>query len=101
MQASPAATTPAPQGVARAEPPSVVVLTRNEEANIATCLRGLSFTDDVVVLDSDSTDRTVEIARQFPNVRVVRREFDTEYKQRNFSLHGIEYKHPWLYICDA
>ena len=83
------------------EPPSVVVLTRNEEVNIGTCLRGLSFTDDVVVLDSDSTDRTVEIARQFPNVRVVRREFDTEYKQRNFSLHGVQYKHRWLYICDA
>lgn len=79
----------------------MVVLTLNEEVNIEACLRGLSFTDDVVVLDSLSTDRTVEIASRFPNVRVVRRPFDIEYKQRNFGLHGVAYKHPWVYICDA
>lgn len=83
------------------EPPSVLVLTRNEEINIEACLRSLSFSDDIVVLDSFSTDRTVELARQFPNVRVVQRGFDTEYKQRNYGLHDIDYRHPWLYICDA
>ncbi|MDB5321134.1 MAG: hypothetical protein JWN40_2765 [Phycisphaerales bacterium] len=80
---------------------SVVILTRNEEHNIAECLRELSFSDDVVVVDSFSTDRTLEIATSFPNVRVYQREFDTEYKQRNFALHGVEYKHDWVYICDA
>ncbi len=82
-------------------PTSVLVLTRDEERNIASCLRTLSFSDDVVVLDSLSTDRTIEIARSFPNVRVVQRAFDTEYMQRNFGLHEITYKHPWLYVCDA
>src|SRR5688500_16824678 len=80
---------------------SVVILTRNEEHNIAACIAGLSFTDDIVVLDSHSTDRTVEIAQSFPNVRVYKREFDTEYKQRNHALHEVEYKHDWVYICDA
>jgi glycosyltransferase involved in cell wall biosynthesis len=80
---------------------SVIILTRNEEHNIAECLRGLPFTDDIVVLDSLSTDRTQEIARSFANVRVYQREFDTEYKQRNYALHDIDYKHPWVYICDA
>jgi glycosyltransferase involved in cell wall biosynthesis len=77
------------------------VLTRNEEANIEGCLAGLSFSDDIVVLDSFSTDRTVEIARRFPNVRVLQRSFDTEYRQRNYGLHDIPYRHPWVYICDA
>ena len=83
-------------------PPSAVVLTLNEEHNIADCIRGLSaFTDDIVVVDSYSSDRTVEIARSFPNVRVYQRQFDTEYKQRNFALHDVEYGHDWVYICDA
>jgi glycosyltransferase involved in cell wall biosynthesis len=87
--------------VAAPIPPSILVLTKDEEINIAACLRCLAFSDDIVVLDSYSTDRTVEIARTFPNVRVVQRKFDTEYMQRNFGLHEIPYKHPWLYVCDA
>ena len=83
------------------EPVSVLVCTKDEELNIEACLRGLDFTDDVVVLDSVSSDRTVDIAQQFSNVRVVQRPFDTEWKQRNFGLHGVEYKHRWVYICDA
>jgi glycosyltransferase involved in cell wall biosynthesis len=86
---------------AHPEPPSVLILTRNEERNIAPCLERLAFSDDIVVLDSCSTDRTREIAAAFPNVRVIERPFDTEYKQRNFGLHEISYKHKWVYICDA
>lgn len=81
--------------------PSVLILTKDEETNIAECIRSASFSDDIVVLDSFSTDRTVEIARSFPNVRVVQRVFDTEYKQRNYGFEEITYKHPWVYICDA
>jgi glycosyltransferase involved in cell wall biosynthesis len=83
------------------EPPSVLVITKDEQANIEACLRCFDFTDDVVVLDSLSTDRTVEIAKSFANVRVVQRPFDIEWKQRNFGLHDIEYRHQWVYICDA
>jgi glycosyltransferase involved in cell wall biosynthesis len=83
------------------EPPSILVLTKNEERNIGACLKHLSFSDDIVVLDSHSTDRTCEIAAEFPSVRVVKRVFDTEYRQRNYGLHEVPYKHRWLYICDA
>ncbi len=82
-------------------PVSCLVLTRNEEVNIADCLGNLSFSDDIVVLDSYSTDQTVQIARDTANTRVFQRHFDTEYKQRNFGLHDIEYRYPWVYICDA
>jgi glycosyltransferase involved in cell wall biosynthesis len=89
---------PGPPG---GEPVSVLVITRDEEANIEACLRCLDFTDDVIVLDSHSTDRTVEIASRFPNVRVFTRPFDTEWKQRNHGLHEMPFRHEWVYVCDA
>ena len=82
-------------------PPSVLILTMNEEINIRQCLETLRFSDDIVVLDSGSTDATSRIVREFPNVRLIRRPFDTEWKQRNFGLHNVQFKHPWVYICDA
>jgi len=84
------------------EKPSILILTKDEQVNIADCIRSCAgLSDDIVVLDSYSTDRTVDIARTFANVRVVQRVFDTEYVHRNFGLHEIEYRHPWLYIVDA
>lgn len=80
---------------------SVLILTLNEEDNLPECLSLLKWCDDIVVLDSHSTDRTVEIAKSFDNVRVISRDFDTEWRQRNYGLHEVEYKHPWVYICDA
>jgi len=44
---------------------SLVVVTLNEEANIVNCLRSVPFADEIVVLDSHSTDRTIELARTF------------------------------------
>lgn len=82
-------------------PVSCVILTKNEQVNMAAVLRTLSFCDDIVVLDSHSDDDTVKIAREHPNVRVFQRPFDTEYMQRNYGLHEIKYKYPWVYICDA
>ncbi|MEM8739297.1 MAG: glycosyltransferase family 2 protein [Planctomycetota bacterium] len=80
---------------------SVLILTKNEEKNIASCIRSCSWSDDIVVLDSCSEDSTREIAKRFSNVRVIVRPFDTEYLHRNFGLHEIDYRHPWVYICDA
>jgi glycosyltransferase involved in cell wall biosynthesis len=82
-------------------PVSVLILTKNEELNIAACVASLSFSDDIVILDSLSTDQTLNIARALPHVRSVQRPFDTEWRQRNFGLHEVSFKHPWVYICDA
>jgi len=43
---------------------SVVIITKNEEANIERCLRSVDWADEIIVLDSGSTDRTVEISRE-------------------------------------
>lgn len=82
-------------------PVSVLVLTKNEEVNIEACLRTLMFSDDIVVLDSFSSDTTCEICKKFPNVRLVQRKFDTWSKHSNWAMENIEYKHPWVYYSDA
>lgn len=79
---------------------SVLILTRDEEVNLAGCLDSVRWCDDVVVLDSLSTDRTVEIARSH-GARVVERAFDDYARQRNHGLREIEYRHPWLLMLDA
>lgn len=80
---------------------SVLVLTLNEEANLTRCLGALAWCEDVVILDSGSTDRTLEIARSFPNTRIFYRAFDDYSAQRNHGLHEIPYRHPWVLILDA
>lgn len=82
-------------------PVSVLVLTKDEEVNIEACLRTLSFSDDIVVLDSFSRDRTCELSKKFPNVRLIQRKFDTWSKHSNWALENIEFKHPWVYYSDA
>ena len=79
---------------------SVLILTLNEEANIGPCIASLSWCNDVVVLDSLSADRTVEIA-EANGARVMRRPFDSFASQRNHALDSMEFKHPWLFHLDA
>lgn len=78
---------------------SILVLTYNEELNIGGCLESVSWSDDVLVLDSFSTDATVAIARE-RNVRVVQRKFDNYAGQRNSGLQQ-PFKHPWVLMLDA
>lgn len=83
------------------EPPSILILTKDEEINIADCLATCGFSDDIVVLDSFSSDKTLEIAKTFPNVRIIQRVFDTWSKHSNWALENIQFKHPWVYYSDA
>jgi glycosyltransferase involved in cell wall biosynthesis len=79
---------------------SALVLTYNEEANLPRCLQSLSWCDDIVVLDSFSTDATVNIAHS-AKARVIQRRFDDYARQRNHGLKEITYKHPWVLMIDA
>lgn len=79
---------------------SVLILTLNEESNLERCLASLEWCDDVVVLDSNSKDRTLEIAEKL-GARVVERSFDNYANQRNYGLQEIIYKHRWLLMVDA
>ncbi|SHI71767.1 Glycosyltransferase involved in cell wall bisynthesis [Hymenobacter daecheongensis DSM 21074] len=74
-------------------PLSVVIITFNEEANIARCLAAAQgVADEVLVVDSFSTDRTVEICRQF-GVRVVQHAFEGYVEQKNYATAAAQYDH--------
>jgi glycosyltransferase involved in cell wall biosynthesis len=79
---------------------SILILTLNEEANLPGCLASIRQCDDIVVLDSCSTDQTEQIAKD-AGVRFFRRPFDNYGSQRNFGLNEIEYKNPWVLMVDA
>jgi glycosyltransferase involved in cell wall biosynthesis len=79
---------------------SVLILTYNEETNIGDCLDSVAWTDDVLVLDSGSTDRTCPIAEEH-GARVMCRPFDNFANQRNYGLNQGELKHDWVLHLDA
>jgi glycosyltransferase involved in cell wall biosynthesis len=79
---------------------SVLILTFDEERNIADCLQSVDWSDDVVVLDSFSSDATVDIALA-SGARVERRYFDDYASQRNFGLREIAFRNAWVLMLDA
>ncbi len=79
---------------------SIYILTYNEELDIAACIESALLSDDVIVVDSCSGDRTVEIASQYP-VRVVQHPFESHGKQRTWMLESVPAKHEWAYILEA
>lgn len=78
---------------------SVLILTLDEEVNIAACIEALPWREDVHVLDSGSTDRTREIARHL-GAQVAERPFTNYADQRNFGL-GLPFTHDWVVMIDA
>lgn len=79
---------------------SALILTLNEEINIAECLESLRWCDDTVVLDSLSTDRTRAISEE-RGARVVTRAFDNWAAHQNWAVSHIEFRHPWVLYLDA
>lgn len=83
-------------------PVTVIVLTYNEEVNIASCLKPLQAFNDVVVVDSGSTDNTLSIiSREFPGVRVLSNPFVDFGQQRNWALENTGDQYPWVLFVDA
>lgn len=81
-------------------PFSILILTRNEQDNIQACIRSVAWCDDVVVLDSQSTDRTCAIAESL-GARVFSRPFDSFAGQRNHALEHLPFAHDWVFNLDA
>ena len=79
---------------------SIYILTHNEEIDIAACIESAQLSNDIIVVDSFSNDRTVEIAQRYP-VRVIQHAFESHGEQRSWMLRSIPTKHEWVYILEA
>jgi glycosyltransferase involved in cell wall biosynthesis len=79
-------------------PISVIITTFNEEVNVAECIESVLWADEIVLVDSFSRDRTVEIARRYP-IDVLQRQYYGSAAQKNWALDRV--KHEWVLILDA
>lgn len=79
-------------------PLTVIVPTFNEERNLPDCLASADFADEILVMDSFSTDRTLEIARE-RGARIVQHEYENSAAQKNRAIPLAS--HPWVLIVDA
>lgn len=79
---------------------SVLILTFNEELNLLNCLESVSEFNDIIILDSYSTDSTVSIAKS-KGARVFQRKFDNFANQRNYALKNLTFKNDWILHLDA
>ncbi|HEC68751.1 MAG TPA: glycosyltransferase family 2 protein [Candidatus Omnitrophica bacterium] len=80
-------------------PVSVVILTKNEEENIANCINSvLGWADEIIVVDDESTDRTRDIAKDL-GAKVFVRRMDIEGRQRNWAYQQA--KNDWVLSLDA
>ena len=80
-------------------PVSAIVTTYNEERNIGACLDSLLWCDEILVVDSYSTDRTPEIVRSYDDVRFLQRTYYGSASQKNWAMDQVE--HEWILIFDA
>ncbi|AWK05245.1 glycosyl transferase [Flavobacterium crocinum] len=78
---------------------TALIITHNEEQNIHSVLENLSFANEIIVVDSFSSDQTFEIASSFKNVKAVQHTFENFAAQRNFALSLAS--NSWILFIDA
>ena len=78
---------------------SGIITCFNEELHIGECIESLDWCDEILVIDSFSTDRTVEIAKHHPKVRLVQREYYGGAAQKNWAIEQA--RHEWIMLLDA
>ena len=82
-------------------PVSVLIPAKNEQLNLPACLKSVARADEVFVVDSQSSDRTVEIAENF-GARVVQFHFNGRGpKKKNWSLENLDFRNEWVLIVDC
>jgi glycosyltransferase involved in cell wall biosynthesis len=80
---------------------SVIIPTLKEEENLPEALRGVAWADQVVVVDSNSTDRTVYLAKE-AGAEVVQFDYPGHGpKKKNWALENLNLKHEWVLLIDA
>lgn len=77
---------------------TAIIPTLNEEIHIEAAIESVSFADEIIIIDSFSTDKTLALAKQY-EVSIIQREFDDFSSQKNYAI--AKAKHEWIYILDA
>ena len=77
---------------------TVIIPTFNEEFHIEKAIESVSFADEIIIIDSYSSDKTIDIANK-KNVKIIQREFDDFSTQKNYAINLASNK--WIYILDA
>ncbi|HYU32286.1 MAG TPA: glycosyltransferase family 2 protein, partial [Thermoanaerobaculia bacterium] len=78
---------------------SAIITTFNEEQNIAGCIESLLWCDEILIVDSFSTDRTPEIAQGYEKVRFYQRTYFGSASQKNWAMDQVP--NEWILIFDA
>ena len=77
---------------------SVVIITKNEETRIKNCLESVKWANEIVIVDDNSTDKTIEIAQNYTD-RIFRKKMDIEGKHRNWVY--AQARNSWILSLDA
>jgi glycosyltransferase involved in cell wall biosynthesis len=78
---------------------SGVITSFNEEHNIGDCIESLAWCDEIIVVDSFSTDRTPEIAQRYDKVRFFQRNYFGAGAQKNWAMRHVRYD--WIFLLDS
>ena len=82
------------------QPLTVIVPCKDEQINICSCIESfVDVADEILIADSGSTDATLELAKQFPKVRIIEREYITSGDFKNWAIPKAT--HEWVLIVDA
>jgi glycosyltransferase involved in cell wall biosynthesis len=78
---------------------TAIIPTFNEEVHIKNAIESVLWCDEIIVVDSFSKDRTVEIVKSFPQVRLLEHEYEHSAAQKNWTI--PQASHPWIFLLDA
>ena len=82
-------------------PVSIIVPIRNEAGNLPRCLASVAWADEIFVVDSQSTDGSIEMAQR-TGARVVQFQFNGTWpKKKNWALENLPFRNEWIFILDA
>ncbi|HYE33175.1 MAG TPA: glycosyltransferase family 2 protein [Methylomirabilota bacterium] len=82
-------------------PISILIPIKNEAGNLPRCLQSVRWADEIIVVDSQSSDGSIQIAEQH-GARVVQFHFNGVWpKKKNWALENVPFKHEWVFILDA
>lgn len=78
---------------------SAIIPTFNEEKHIKAAIESVLWADEVIVVDSFSNDKTLEIIKNFPQVKLLQHEYEYSAAQKNWTI--PQASHPWIFLLDA